>query len=459
MSEDYKFERLREALAGGKAEDIIAGVIDGAGAFQAALDELTAWYGGSDREMERQQRELLALARVSNERDVGGLEKLAIKLRNLLINMNSYGIQPGRDLYLSVSEKLPRSLLLRFVETFDDSSSDIHVLSDWLLDQVRKFRHVDQRLASVTEPRLDSRHKKPVTYERSERHVQRTYAATAAPDGSRQAKTYLCLKCNAPHRLEDCKEFKAMSDGKRWELIKSKPLACAVCFKSGHWSSECYCKGCSSCQRKHHQLLHIDERKQAVSRSQQQPSHQDHSGTAQSDKAPAPNDPIARRTPLGWVCFGGAGNNYPTLATIHSDTATSPRLEELVERLWSTESSCTKIEKETPSADDQEVERLTRASLPSGRERVKVGIPWISANGQPQVTSNRPQAQQRLLSLEKSLEQRPPVHERYKAVMASHLEKGYVRQVPSEEAAADGNQQWYLPHFPVVREDKATTKV
>ena len=258
VSEDYKFERLREALAGGKAEDIIAGVIDGAGAYQAALDELTAWYGGSDREMERQQRELLALARISNERDVGGLEKLAIKLRNLLINMNSYGIQPGRDLYLSVSEKLPRSLLLRFVETFDDSSSDIHVLSDWLLDRVRKFRHVDQRLASVTEPRPDSRPKKPVTYDRSERHVQRTYAATAAPDGSRQAKTYLCLKCSAPHRLEDCKEFKAMSVGKRWELIKSKPLVCAVCFKSGHWSSECYCKGCSSCQQKHHQLLHID---------------------------------------------------------------------------------------------------------------------------------------------------------------------------------------------------------
>ena len=258
VSEDYKFERLREALAGGKAEDIIAGVIDGAGAYQAALDELTAWYGGSDREMERQQRELLALARISNERDVGGLEKLAIKLRNLLINMNSYGIQPGRDLYLSVSEKLPRSLLLRFVETFDDSSSDIHVLSDWLLDRVRKFRHVDQRLASVTEPRPDSRPKKPVTYDRSERHVQRTYAATAAPDGSRQAQTYLCLKCNAPHRLEDCKEFKAMPVGKRWELVKSKPLVCAVCFKSGHWSSECYCKGCSSCQRKHHQLLHID---------------------------------------------------------------------------------------------------------------------------------------------------------------------------------------------------------
>ena len=59
-----------------------------------------------------------------------------------------------------------------------------------------------------------------------------------------------------------------------------------------------------------------------------------------------------------------------------------------MERLWSTESSGTEIEKETPSADDQEAERLTRASLTSGSERVKVGIPWISATGQPQVTSN-----------------------------------------------------------------------
>ena len=45
MSDDHKFARLREALAGGQAEDLVADIVHGPGAYKSALQELDAWHG------------------------------------------------------------------------------------------------------------------------------------------------------------------------------------------------------------------------------------------------------------------------------------------------------------------------------------------------------------------------------------------------------------------------------
>ena len=109
-------------------------ILEGPGAYRAALEELDAWYGSNDRELERQQRELQALPRIAMERDTASLQQLAVKLRNVLLNMRTAGVTPGRDLYISVTQKLPRGLLTRFVERYDDANADVHTLSEWLFE-------------------------------------------------------------------------------------------------------------------------------------------------------------------------------------------------------------------------------------------------------------------------------------------------------------------------------------
>jgi hypothetical protein len=62
----------------------------------------------------------------------------------------------------------------------------------------------------------------------------------------------------------------------------------------------------------------------------------------------------------------------------------------------------------------------------------------------------------RLSSQEKSLKRKgPEVMKAYNRIIDDYAKKGYVKKVPK----TDEKDQWYLPHFPVVREDKATTKV
>ncbi len=57
--------------------------------------------------------------------------------------------------------------------------------------------------------------------------------------------------------------------------------------------------------------------------------------------------------------------------------------------------------------------------------------------------------------MEKSLQRKDPkIKEAYRKIIEDYSVKGYVRKTTQKD-----ENQWFLPHFPVVREDKSTTKV
>jgi len=84
-----------------------------------------------------------------------------------------------------------------------------------------------------------------------------------------------------------------------------------------------------------------------------------------------------------------------------------------------------------------------------------VAIPWI--DDELPLHCNRKSAEDRLYSLEKHLQRRPDVAEKYCKVKEVNEAKGYIRKL--ELGEIDDGPSWYLPHFPLVGEDKETTKV
>ena len=97
-------------------------------------------------ELERRQQELLALPKVRVERETEKLQHLAVNLRNILLNMAMANLTPGRDLYIAVTQKLPRSMLTRFVESYQGTSTNVGALSTWLMHQIHTLRQVEARL-------------------------------------------------------------------------------------------------------------------------------------------------------------------------------------------------------------------------------------------------------------------------------------------------------------------------
>ena len=86
--------------------------------------------------------------------------------------------------------------------------------------------------------------------------------------------------------------------------------------------------------------------------------------------------------------------------------------------------------------------------------RYEIGIPW--KRGEPHLVNNYEMALNRLKTQEISLVRRgSEVANTYDEIIKDYERKGYVKKVPKSNEP----EQWFLPHFPVIRQDRTTTKV
>ena len=133
LPDHFKLARLRECVHRGSAEELIMDILDGPESHQAAIQELDLWYGGTSRLVEQQEKEVLPWPKIGSERDGDKLKIFALKLRSVLVNLKSCGMQPGKELYLAATQKVPTSVLLRYCELHNDAEYDMQGFADWLM--------------------------------------------------------------------------------------------------------------------------------------------------------------------------------------------------------------------------------------------------------------------------------------------------------------------------------------
>ena len=169
--------------------------------------------------------------------------------------------------------------------------------------------------------------------------------------------------------------------------------------------------------------------------------------------------PIARKTPLGWVLFGEITDDTPVDNGQQSMLTLS--LSEVVHKFWQLEAVGMDSQANSYlSPDEREAEAKTTLTLRHNGDRFVVGIPWLGADDSPSILkSSERYARQRLSNLHNTFQRKPGLQPQYSKVLQTYLEKGYIRKVPESKVSKAGVQQWFLPHFAIIREDKATTKV
>ena len=162
-------------------------------------------------------------------------------------------------------------------------------------------------------------------------------------------------------------------------------------------------------------------------------------------------EPTARLTPLGWTCVGKPGINVDcqtgtTLFTFYQHEE-EKKLASLLRQYWDIEPIAEPLQNTISDGK-------TKASIQHDGTRYSVSIPWKSAQGD--LPDNHVMAKRRLENTEKRLNKDPEVSAAYKEVIKKYEEKQYIRKVPKTEPPPQS--VWYLPHFPVLRPDKTTTK-
>ena len=620
LPEEYRMERLREAVAGGSSESLIASLIDGPGVYTTTWKELDSWHGGSDRNLEHQLRAIIEHPKILNERDVDGLTKYAITLRSTLANMTTCGMQPGVELCLMATEKVPKSMLVRYFERHGDGNTDVVQFSEWLINRLKTLKRANDRASTAgSAPQPTQKPHKTRTLVGSTTPAPHCDASSSASNSSNAyggrkfnaTNNNKCRKCLGPHSLAYCRSFKELPVAKRVEFVRLLGV-CNNCLREGHWARKCSATTCAKCSRSHHTLLHLAKSEESSSQGapaqhgpetqnkssntahgvvsdnvsfmtvpvqvtsgdkrvqvtaildsgssctyvsqevanalnlegplttletsvlggskivteskevQVQISRQDNDSRAtvsafvipqvtrsietidwnatkyqwphlndiefaspadsnidiligidspelhavMDERRGQEGEPIARLTPLGWVCFGSVATTsdsktLPCSTTVMMSTTDSDdndlSIGDMVRKLFELEMRQSTYDN-TMSLDEQAVEKKTTASLRNDDSRITMQIPWKSDAG-PNVTANRGMAERRLTSLRQSLQRRPEVAAAYQQVITTCLEKGYIREVPTAEIEENGYNQWFLPHFPVVKNDRSTTKV
>ena len=161
--------------------------------------------------------------------------------------------------------------------------------------------------------------------------------------------------------------------------------------------------------------------------------------------------PFATKTLLGWVLNGPLGREDTEVATtnfVQADDALNRRFEEFCNMEFQDVTYDTKT---SMSQNDRRALDIMEQSARMVGGHYEIGLPW--KNYPPRLSDNRAQAEQRLRSLRKRLQQNPPLLEKYKLFMNDLLDKDYARKVTSQEIGPL-KTHWYLPHHPVFHPQK-----
>ena len=175
----------------------------------------------------------------------------------------------------------------------------------------------------------------------------------------------------------------------------------------------------------------------------------------------APGQPIARLTPLGWTCIGPVRTSKQiTFNTNFAHTYFSAgktdmaKINLLLQKFWEVDNSGTESASSL-NHEDKLALHMVEKSIKYIKGSYEVSIPWKEQSISLQ--NNFEMAEKRLHNLEKKLLKEPEIAQEYNKTISQYLEKGYVSRISTDKNC--NLVKWYLPHFPVVREGRSTTKV
>ncbi len=177
----------------------------------------------------------------------------------------------------------------------------------------------------------------------------------------------------------------------------------------------------------------------------------------------APKDPIARKTSLGWVCFDPTlteefrrkSRSYFTRSFRTNQIEERGPSDDVLRQFWELEAIGIRDETERELTPDEKaaVAQVTE-TLRFKNDRYEIGIPW--KRGEPHLVNNYEMALKRLKTQEQSLLRKSPeIAQAYDEIIKDYERKEYITKVPK----TNDTEQWFLPHFPVIRQDRATTKL
>ncbi|XP_064074465.1 uncharacterized protein LOC113394292 [Vanessa tameamea] len=175
-------------------------------------------------------------------------------------------------------------------------------------------------------------------------------------------------------------------------------------------------------------------------------------------KHPTEKGPIAQETQFGWVLSDRVRTNListnPQLVGFHIRV----KEDDLLKKFWEIEREPDAISKKF-TKEELKCEQFFEATTTRDNEgRYVVQLPFKEHKPRCVEGKTRDIALRRFYYLERKLQNNPPLYEEYKRVINGYKDQNHMVRIQKIDDIHN-TKAVYLPHHPVVREDKETTRV
>lgn len=165
--------------------------------------------------------------------------------------------------------------------------------------------------------------------------------------------------------------------------------------------------------------------------------------------------PVAAKTPLGWVVYGPCSTNErKNTQTEHSfHICKCEQLHNAVKDYFSFDSIGIQAAKQPllSKADERALEILHRNTKLKDK-RYETSLLW--KYDEFELPDSRQMALKRYQCLERRMQRQPELATAMHAKIQDYTEKGYIRELTKNEENASYSRVWYLPLFPVFNPNK-----
>nr|XP_039254127.1 uncharacterized protein LOC120331151 [Styela clava] len=169
------------------------------------------------------------------------------------------------------------------------------------------------------------------------------------------------------------------------------------------------------------------------------------------------NEPVAKRSILGWSLIGPAFNKASRNESFHVQVNLAEvkreDLQRQIREMWETDfKDISLTSTPTLSREDKYALQLMEDNIKMVDGHYQSPLPWKP--GCPEFPNNRDAVMRRTNNLGKRLLRNDVLRDKYCSTMAEFIKKGWARKIPAAEFEAPIGKAWYLPHQPVTSEQK-----
>ena len=164
------------------------------------------------------------------------------------------------------------------------------------------------------------------------------------------------------------------------------------------------------------------------------------------------SSPCSVRLPIGWAISGPLPPSVVSTSSCFNCVDEDSSLTDQIKFWYELESYGAFKQVDARSAADKHALSILNSETVHNGERYIV--PMLSINSNVSLANNYYSSLTQLKTLERRLSKDPELRERYADTIKEDVRKGYVVTLESHDPRKRSDQEWYLPHHPVVNPNK-----